>query len=169
MAEERFILTKAGYRELQEELRRLEAKRQDELSQYPALQPFDVDPSHEEGAYDNAREDKETTDSRIGHLKLVLEHADVIGDEDPNVGRVDPGERVTVYDMAERTTRQFDLIGSEEAIAGRRGVTVDSPVGKALLGRRVGDVITVDVPDGKVHYAIRKIERLPAEGGAASV
>ncbi len=162
MAEERFVLTRAGYEELQAELRRLEAKRQDEMAGYPEMQPFDTDPSHEEGAYDNAREDKETTDSRIGHLKLVLEHADVLGDEDPNPGRVDPGERVTVYNVVERTTREFDLIGREEAIAGRRGVTVDSPVGQALLGRRVGDVVTVDVPDGQAKYAIRKIERIEA-------
>ncbi len=162
MAEERFVLTRAGFEELQAELRRLQAKRQDELSGYPEMQPFDVDPSHEEGAYDNAREDKETTEERIGHLKLVLEHADVIGDEDPDPGRVDPGERVTVWDVMERTTRQFDLIGREEAIAGREGISLDSPVGKALLGRRVGDVVTVDVPDGKARYAIRKIEHMAA-------
>ncbi len=163
MAEERFVLTQAGYRELQQELQRLEAQYQNELSLYPEEQPFDTDPSHEEGAYDNAREDKETTNERIGHLKLVLEHADVIGDEDPDAGRVDPGERVTIWDVAERTTRVFDLIGPEEAIAGRRGVTLDSPVGKALLGRRIGDVVTVETPDGKVRYAIRKIEHVAAQ------
>ncbi len=162
MADERFILTKAGYEELKEELRRLEAEHRDQLAAYQEMQPFDVDPSHEEGAYVDVRDEKERTDERIGHLKLVLEHADVIGDEDPDVQRVDPGERVTVWDVMARTTRQFDLIGPEEAIAGRRGVTLDSPVGKALLGRRVGDVITVEVPDVKARYAIRKIDRIAA-------
>ena len=127
--------------------------------------------SSEEGAatYDS-EVSKEDTEQRIGHLKLVLEHADVVG-EDPNPTLIDPGERVTVWNIARRRKEQFDLRGGEEVInerpqlddKGPTSVAIDSPVGKALLGRRVGDVITVEIPDGTVRYTVRKIERIPSK------
>lgn len=73
---------------------------------------------------------------------------------------------MTVWDFGERKTFKFDLIGGEEAINGRDGVTIDSPVGKALLGHRIGDVIDVEVPDGKVRYCIRKMEPIPQDKSA---
>ena len=68
-----------------------------------------------------------------------------------------------MWDFKERKPLQFDLVGGPEVINGREGVAIDSPVGKALQGHRVGDVIEVEVPDGAARYAIRKIERIPAE------
>jgi transcription elongation factor GreA len=126
---------------------------------------WDIDPSPEEAAYVEARTTKEQLDERIGHLKLVLRHAQVV-DDDADLTMVAPGSRVTVWDFSEKRELQFDVIGSEEVKHGRRGVSTESPVGKKLLGCRVGDVIEVDVPDGKVRYAIRMIERIPADAGA---
>jgi transcription elongation factor GreA len=163
MAEERFQLSPTGYDILKKELAALEAEYQEEFARY-ADANSDTDPSQEEAAYFETRTRKEHLEERIGHLKLVLTRADVLED-DPNPHGVDPGERVTVWDFNEERERAFNIVSSTETMFARDGiegreVSVDSPVGSALLGKRVGDVIEIVVPDGKSKYAIRRIERL---------
>jgi len=83
MADERFILTRAGYEELQRELERLQARRQAQMETFSDMSDYwDIDPSPEEAAYVDARTTKEQLDERIGHLTLVLRHAEVV-DDDP--------------------------------------------------------------------------------------
>jgi transcription elongation factor GreA len=157
MAEERFILTPAGYEQLQRDLEDMI-----EQSKEVAEQMADVHDDTEfgeEATYHDVMENKERLDSRIAHLRRVLLRADIISDEDPDPTRVDPGERVTVWDFAEKAEIVFQLLSTEEVARGLSGVSTESPVGRALLGRRVGDVVEVEVPDGKAKYAIRKIER----------
>ncbi len=161
MAEERFYLTRDGYQQLRRELEMLERQYQEQLTNFADVNS-NSDTSKEEAADFETRVMKERTYERIGHLKLVLEHAEVV-DEDPDPLRVNPGERVTVWDFDADEARQFDLVGSTEAVYIREGVSIESPVGKALLGRSVGDVVEADVPDGKVRYAIRKIEQIPQQ------
>src|SRR5690349_6935793 len=99
MAEERFILTPAGYEQLQRDLEDLI-----EQSKEVAEQMADVHDDTEfgeEATYHDVMENKERLDSRIAHLRRVLLRADIISDEDPDPTRVDPGERVTVWDFAE--------------------------------------------------------------------
>jgi transcription elongation factor GreA len=166
MAEERFVLTRAGYEQLQDELKTLQERRQGAMDTFADMSDYwDIDPSPEEAAYVEARTTKEQLDERIGHLTLVLRHAEVV-DDDADVSAVATGCRVTVWDVNEKRELQFDVLGSEEVTHGRHGVSAESPVGKRLLGCKAGDVIEVVVPDGMVHYAIRKIERIPAGTGA---
>jgi transcription elongation factor GreA len=160
---ERFVLTKSGYEILQHELEVLEARQREDLANFADVN-YSNDPSKEEASYFETRIDKEHTDQRVVYLRTVLNNAEVV-DEDPNIETVDPGDRVTVWDFTEKRELKFDLIGSPEAVAGRRGVSLASPVGKALLGRRIGDVIEIEVPDGSSRYAIRNIERMPDDAG----
>ena len=103
---------------------------------------------------------KERLDERVSHLQNVLARAEIIdADEDPNT--ITPGNRVTVYDAAEKEEFTLDLLDHEEITHGRRGVSLDSPVGKALLGQKVGARVKVEVPDGLVTYKVRKIEMIP--------
>ena len=89
MAEERFTLSKTGYEALKQELAALEADYQEHRANFEDANS-DIDPSREEGAYFDTRVTKEHFEERIGHLKLVLERAEVIT-EDPNPRGVDPG------------------------------------------------------------------------------
>ncbi len=157
MANERFILTPAGYEQLQRELEDL-LEQSKEVAEQMADAHDDTD-FGEEATYFDVMDAKERLDSRIAHLRRVLQLADVISEEDPDPTRVDPGEYVTVWDFSAGEEAVFHLLGGEEVARGLPGVSIDSPVGKALLGGRVGDVVEVEVPDGKVRYAIRKIER----------
>ncbi len=157
--DERFILTRAGYDDLTRELAVLEAQQRTDQQEFADVND-QTDSSHEEAAYDDAEVTKGRTDDRVSQLRYVLQQAQVI-DEDPDPLRANPGDRVTVWDFAAKATDQFDLVGSSEVLYGRAGVPVDSPVGQALMGHQVGDVIQVMTPDGSVRYAIRKIEPTP--------
>jgi transcription elongation factor GreA len=158
MAEERFYLTKEGYATLERELQILRDEERQKLAEQLADVHEDTEYGEEATFFDVVTA-KERLEQRINYLRRVLGQAEIIGD-DPNPMSVDPGERVTVWDFEADEETYFDLLSGAEIAAGRRGVSVDSPVGRALLGKQVGDVFEVEVPDGVARYAIRKIERL---------
>ncbi len=165
MADEQFILTPAGKQRLEEELADLQALRQRATEE---LDDVDEDTGNlegeEAGAFFDAKTRLERIDERSGHIRFVLDRA-VVPEDDPNPKRVDPGERVVVWDVVERSEKTYELLSSPEVHItytddGRRRVSVDSPVGQAFLGRRVGDTVEIEVPDGTRRFTIRRIERI---------
>ena len=158
MAERRILLTRKGHTKLQRELNILTSVENTKVAEM--LAEAREDDQGEEAVFFDAMVSKERLDERVAHLQNVLARAEVIdADEDPDT--VTPGNRVTVYDTAEKEEFTMDLLDSEEITHGRRGVSLDSPVGKALLGKQVGDRVKVEVPDGLVTYKVRQIEMIP--------
>ncbi len=165
MAEEQFVLTPAGYQNLQTQLAELLAARGRDVID---LDEVDDDTGNlegeEAGAFYENKTNLEHVDERIGHIRFVLERAKV-ETEDPNPHSVDPGEEVALWDFVDRKERTFIVLDGEEAQMTynrlQRGTVVssNSPVGQALLGAKIGDVIEVEVPDGKARYAVRRITR----------
>ena len=162
MAERRIQLTRPGYEKLQRELNILTSEENSKVAEM--LAEAREDDQGEEAVFFDAMISKERLDERVSHLQNVLARAEIIdADEDPNT--ITPGNRVTVYDTSEKEELTMDLLDTEEITHGRRGVSLDSPVGQALLGKHVGDRIKVKVPDGIVAFKVRKIEMIPDEGG----
>lgn len=162
--EQSYTLTQAGYADLQRQL----ADYRERLAQHRAeltdIQHDSDEQFEEEGAEFEVRTRREFLEERIGNLELILSQATVL-DEDPDPRTVDPGDRVTLWETTHREAVRYDLIGSAEAQYGRSGVSTESPVGAALLGRQVGDVVEVQTPDGRVRYVIQAIDRTPAVDG----
>ena len=170
MADERekFILTQEGYNNIKQELEALEAIERDERAQFADAvndkAGGDDDDSDVAVEYD-ARIRKERTNEKIGHLRFILERAELY--KDPNPDQIDVGERVTLWDFQDESEVQFDVVSSAEVTT--RGssnspikdASDDAPIGKALLGKRVGDIVEVETPDGIVRYAVEKIEPIP--------
>lgn len=162
MAERRIQLTRPGYEKLQRELNILTSEENSKVAEM--LAEAREDDQGEEAVFFDAMISKERLDERVSHLQNVLARAEIIdADEDPDT--ITPGNRVTVYDTSEKEELTMDLLDTEEITHGRRGVSLDSPVGQALLGKHVGDRIKVEVPDGIVTFKVRKIEMIPDEGG----
>lgn len=161
MAERRIQLTRPGYEKLQRELNILTSEENSKVAEM--LAEAREDDQGEEAVFFDAMISKERLDERVSHLQNVLARAEIIdADEDPDT--ITPGNRVTVYDTSEKEELTMDLLDTEEITHGRRGVSLDSPVGQALLGKHVGDRIKVKVPDGIVTFKVRKIEMIPDEG-----
>ena len=160
MVERRILLTRSGYDKLQRELNILTGEEHSRVAEM--LADAREDDQGEEAVFFDAVISKERLDERVAHLQNVLARAEVINaDEDPDT--ITPGNRVTVYDTSEKEEFALDLLDTEEITTGRRGVSLDSPVGRALLGKQVGDRIKVEVPDGLVTYKIRQIDMIPDE------
>lgn len=158
MAERRILLTPIGYEKLQRELNILTSEENSKVAEM--LADAREDDQGEEAVFFDAMVSKERLDERVSHLQNVLARAEVINaDADPNT--ITPGNRITVYDTSEKEEFTMDLLDTEEIMLGRRGVSLDSPVGRALLGKHVGDRVKVEVPDGEVTYKIRKIDMIP--------
>lgn len=162
MAEENFYLTKEGYANLERELQILIENDRQKMAEQ--LKDVHEDTEYgEEATFFDVVTAKERLEEKINYLRRVLARAEIIG-EDRDPLRVDPGERVTVWDFETKEEVIFDLLGGPEITTGRHGVSINSPVGQALLGKKVGDVIEVEVPDGISRFAIRKIESIPPDG-----
>ncbi len=160
MAERRIRLTRPGYEKLKRELNILTSEENSKVAEM--LAEAREDDQGEEAVFFDAMISKERLDERVSHLQNVLARAEIIdADEDPNT--ITPGNRVTVYDTVEKEVFTMDLLDTEEITHGRRGVSLDSPVGRGLLGKQVGDRVKIEVPDGIVTFKVRKIEMIPDE------
>jgi len=162
MAERRIQLTHEGHAKLRRELELLLSEENTKVAEM--LAEAREDDHGEESVFFDAMVSKERLDGRVSHLQNVLARAEII-DLDADPVTASAGTRVTVYDTMEKEELVLDLLDHEEISYGRRGVSLDSPVGKALLGRRVGARVKVEVPDGLVTLKLRKIESIP-DGGS---
>ncbi|MFN8371903.1 MAG: GreA/GreB family elongation factor [Anaerolineae bacterium] len=159
---ERIVLTRAGYDKLERELKYLLTEGREEAAEQLSEAGDDTDIAEEE-TFREAANQKSMLEARIVQLKATLANAEII-DEDPDPSTASPGDRVIVWDHQEKEEVIFDLMGGAEIAMGRRhGVSVDSPVGKALLGKHVGESVEVNTPDGKVKFTIRRFEDIPSE------
>lgn len=167
VAADKFILTPEGYAHLQQQLAELEEKEKGEREMVTDSlnNSLGRDDSPEIGVEFEWRTRKEWTDEQIGHLRYILERAEIY--EDAHPGRVDVGERVTLWSFADKEEFQVDVLSSAEVTRqanigpGVIDASDASPMGQALLGRRVGERVIVQTPDGAMHYAIRRIEAIP--------
>lgn len=156
MADEHY-LTRAGYESLEKELRRLENVELPEIAERLNEIRSETDSEGEDPQLFNILSQKNYVDERIVNIKRILANA-VVMDEDPDPDTANAGDRVVVLDVDEDEEIVFDLLDSAEVVHSRRGISTKSPVGQALLGKKVGDVVTVKTPDGKVKFQILRFE-----------
>lgn len=161
MADEHY-LTRSGFEALEKELRRLENVELPEIAESLNEIRNETDSEGEDPQLFNILSQKNYVDERISNIKRILANA-VVLDEDPDPDTANPGDRVVVLDMDEKEELIFDLLDSAEVVHSRRGISTRSPVGQALLGKRIGDEVTVKTPDGNVRFKILRFEDIPQE------
>jgi transcription elongation factor GreA len=149
-------LTKEGEERLRAELAELKGPRRDQLSKRlrTAIQQGDLS---ENADYIQAKEEQAFLEGRILELEQVLKDVVII---EPNSGKIDVvnvGARVTVQEEGFPPDTYF-LVGAKEAHPSKGMISNESPIGKALLDRKVGDLIEIVTPDGKINLKILKIE-----------
>ena len=112
----------------------------------------------ENSEYDEAKNEQGKLYSRIAELEEILLHA-VVVDEAEDLGKVSIGSRVTVVRLGDEAVMTYSIVGSQEANVMEKKISEDSPFGKALMGAKVGDTVTVEAPRGSIRYRVEKIER----------
>ena len=112
----------------------------------------------ENSEYDEAKNEQGKLYSRIAELEEILLHA-VVVDEAEDLGKVSIGSRVTVVRLGDEAVMTYSIVGSQEANVMEKKISEDSPFGKALMGAKEGDTVTVEAPRGSIRYRVEKIER----------
>ena len=153
-----FKMSQARFDELQAELNYLKTTRSDEVAEQIKVARGFGDLS-ENSEYDEAKNEQGKLYSRINELENVLLHAVIIEEGDMPTDRVTIGSTVTVTDVKRGKNRKFRIVGSQEADAMNGIISEDSPFGKALMGAREGQQVTVVAPAGEIQYTVDKIER----------
>ena len=157
MAEKKSILTTAGAKKLQDELMMRKVERRAEIKQKLKEARAQGDLS-ENAEYDAAKDEQGVNEDRISELESILKNA-VIVDEATDETTVFIGAKVVVRDPEFGDEETFVIVGSNEADSLNNKVSHDSPVGRALLGAKVGDQVTVNAPGGDFIYEILSFSR----------
>ena len=113
----------------------------------------------ENSEYDEAKNEQAKVEAQIAELEETIKHVTVISDSEIQTDSVRPGVTVGVLDMEYDEEDEFTIVNSHEVDPAARKISDQSPIGKALIGTKVGDIVTVEVPDGTAQFKILKITR----------
>jgi len=151
--EKDIFITKKGSERLAKELDELKKKRRGVAARIKAAREFgDLSENSE---YADAKDEQAFVEGRISEIEHILKNAKIIEDQKNNKTFVQVGDRVLVsLDSGEI---EFQIVGSYEADPEQGLISNESPIGQALLGRKPGDAVEVNVPAGKIIYTIKKI------------
>ena len=154
MANNEILLTAKGYAELEEELNELRTTKREEN-----IQAIKEARSHgdlsENSEYDAARDEQAKIEARIQELEYKLEHATIIDNKDKST--VNVGSAVTLLYVEDNEEDEYSIVGSLEADPFENKISNESPIGSAIIGRKVGDIVDVDANGSTYQVKILKI------------
>ena len=158
MADKKTILTYVGLKALEEELENLKVVKRKEVAAKikEAREQGDLS---ENAEYDAAKDEQRDIEARIEEIEKILKNAEVVVEDEVDFDKINIGCSVLVYDKEFDEEIQFKIVGSTEANSLQGKISNESPVGQALLGKKVGDEIEVETQAGVMEYKVLKIER----------
>ena len=156
MAGKQIFLTDEGLKKLEDELEELKTVKRKEVSEKikVALSFGDLSENSE---YDEAKNEQAMVEARIAQLEAMLKNVVLLDENDLNNEHVGVGSKVKVKDMEFDEDITYQIVGSTEADPVEGRISDESPVGSALLGRKVGETVVVEVPDGELSFKILEI------------
>ena len=158
MEEKEVLLTQEGYDKLEKELEYLKTEERAEIAERirGALGFGDLSENSE---YDEAKNDQAFTEGRILQLENMLKNAVVVDESEIPKDKVSVGSIVKVMDYEFDEEVEYTIVGSAEADPMNFKISNESPVGSALVGKKVGDIVEVAVPDGVNKFEVLGIRR----------
>lgn len=157
MAKE-FKLTKERLGQLEEELNYLKTTRELEVAELLKVARSFGDLS-ENSEYDEAKNEQSKLYGRIAEVENILAHAVLIDDADIEHDVVGLGSSVELEDLEFGDVDKYEIVGSQEANPAVGRISDDSPIGRAILGKKAGATVTVDAPGGALQFKIISVSR----------
>ena len=147
------LLTYEGLQKLESELHNLKVVKRKEVAQKikEAREQGDLS---ENAEYDAAKDEQRDIEARIDEIEKILKNAEVVVED-----KISVGCRVKILDMEYDEELDYKIVGSTEANSLKGKISNESPVGKALLGAKVGEVVTVETQAGDLNYKVLEIQR----------
>ncbi len=152
------MLTREGYQKIEEELELLVTVRRREVADKikEAISYGDIS---ENAEYDSAKNDQAELEERINKLEDILRKAIIIEEEEISLDSVNVGVKVRVKDFEYDEIVDYTIVGATEADPFEDKISNESPLGAALIGKTVGEVIEVTAPQGLMKYEVLEIHR----------
>ncbi|ADL03713.1 MAG: transcription elongation factor GreA [Hungatella sp.] len=159
MVDKKNILTYEGLKKYEDELQNLKVVKRKEVAQKikEAREQGDLS---ENAEYDAAKDEQRDIELRIEELEKLLKNAEVVVEDEIDLDKINIGCKVKVYDVDEDEEMEFKIVGSTEANSLQNKISNESPVGHALIGRKVGDVVDVETQSGVIQYKVLEIQRV---------
>ena len=157
MAKE-FKITSARLKELEAELNYLKTTREKEVAELIKEARSFGDLS-ENSEYDEAKNEQAKLYGRIAEVENILANAVIIEEGEENTGKVGLGCRVRVLDVEMEEEEEYTIVGSQEADPMNYRISDDSPFGRAMVGKGVGDMVEVEAPVGVLQFRILNVEK----------
>ena len=156
--QKKYVMTYEGIKKLEDELEFLKTVKRKEITEKikVALGYGDLSENSE---YDEAKNEQAFVEGRIIQLENMLKNASVVDESEISADTVNIGSIVNVKDYEFDEEIEYSIVGSAEADVMKNKISNESPVGKALMGKKIGDVVDVVVPGGVCTYEILGIRR----------
>lgn len=158
MQEKKNILTYEGLKKYEDELQELKVVRRQEVAQKikEAREQGDLS---ENAEYDAAKDEQRDIEARIEELEKILKNAEVVDEEEVDLEKINIGCKVRLLDVEFNEELEYKIVGSTEANSLKGKISNESPVGKALIGAKVGDSVVVETQAGTFTYKVLEIQR----------
>ena len=159
MEDKKHILTYSGLKQYEDELQNLKVVRRKEVAQKikEAREQGDLS---ENAEYDAAKDEQRDIELRIEELEKLLKNAEVVVEEEIDVNKINIGCKVKLLDVEYDEEMEFYIVGSTEANSLQNKISNEAPVGRALIGKSVGDVVDVETQAGIIQYKVLEIQRV---------
>lgn len=151
-------VTNEGLKKLTDELEYLKTEKRKEVVENirVALSFGDLSENSE---YEEAKNEQAKVEGRIVELENMLKKVKVISEHEVKTDIVNVGAKIKVFDIDRKVEREYTLVGSTEADPLSGKISDLSPIGKAVIGSKVGDILTIAVPSGEIHIEIKEISK----------
>ena len=152
------ILTSEGLKKLEGELEDLIVVKRKEVAQKikEAREQGDLS---ENAEYDAAKDEQRDIEARIEEIEKILKNAEIVDEDEVNLDTINIGCQVRILDCEFDEELTYKIVGSTEANSLKGKISNESPVGKALLGKKVGEMVSVETQMGTVQYKVLDIQR----------
>ena len=152
------MYTKQGYQDLVDELKYLKLTRREEIKEQIAVARGFGDLS-ENAEYDEARNEQAKVEARIQELEALIENAEIIDETNMDVRSISLGSVVKLYDEDFEEEITYSIVGSNQADPLAQKISDQSPIGRALMGKKAGDSVVVTAPAGELHFKVLEVTR----------
>ena len=158
MEEKKNLLTYEGLKTLEDELHDLKVNRRKEVAGKikEAREQGDLS---ENAEYDAAKDEQRDIEARIEEVEKILKNAEVVVEDEVDIDKISIGCKVKILDCEYDEELVYKIVGSTEANSLKGKISNESPVGKQLLGKKVGDEVVVETEMGELRYKVLEIQR----------
>jgi len=155
---EKNIMTRAGLLKTEEELEYLKVYKRKEISQKLKEARAQGDLS-ENAEYDAAMDEQRDVEARIEELEKLLKNVEVVDSDEVDINAISIGCKVRVHFVEMGDDIEMTIVGSTEASSRQMKISNESPIGKALMGKKIGDEVKVETPAGIMTYRVVEIQK----------